>query len=1117
MPKLNQSKYMCKICGKTSEQKSHHDTHLASEAHKKECKIFKLECEKLSIEEVKAKYPGYDSCQDDNSLIDKLIENLSCVKVEMVPETEPVNRKKPENNTLWNLADNVDDNSAFNEIKTKVDSVVKQGHQILYNNSVVGMKAMNDIMRIFTLKLIADMFEDEESDIYQTLLSILTLSNLSQPQIHKYLGYCKDLRKLCESERVFMEWKNFNNRILCKLLPGIYSENDGTFNCEDEGVICQLIDMIYGLEITQEFKDAYATTCGDIHESFRAYGGKQGAKELGQFFTPRKLINLVFHAFGLKAMLEEFESPIIFDPCMGTAGFLTRVFNLCDNVHSQNVRGCETEEDTIKFAYASSIITTKNTDCVLEKCNSLSESNSLLKKVHFIATNPPFGTKFDYCKTKKVKKGEKEKYEKKFIVNENDDEETKAKKMELSPEQVKFTDIYPIKTNNGACLFTQMCVYKLAENGVCCIVLPDGELFEGGKLNSWNQRFRKWLCESVNILHILKVAGGTFEHAGVKTCVVIFKKNGPTQNIQWSETTKECNEVKSIFSTSFEDLKNTNFSLDMGEYTEEKEENFEVPMVRLGDVCEFYPKSKRTAKYGEKKGKYPFFRSSMKVNSFVDEADFNEEAIIIGDGGQANINIGIKFSTSNHCYVFKTIDKRISNRYIYLFILYNLDIFDKLFKGSGLKNISKSNIEKLKIPLPSLEIQQEIVDKLTLVEAGIAQSQTQIQQLKLQKDLFKEHSMKGKIKKLLEGSEVKMLGEVCEIKSGNHSTKKSDFINGDYLIIGGGMKPIGIHNKYNCDENTILCASHGTVGHISIYPNKTFITMAFSITENIKILKKMYIYNYLKSLENIIKSLGKGTALKCISMSKLKQLKIPIPSPEIQQKVIAIYEQKEQELALLDAKSEAEQAHIESLKKLAKDVIHDYCGGYDEEDVEDEYEIVEVADTLSSEPNPDLSPSPAQIESLDDDDDDNDHSSDSGAHLEIVETDSQEEEQVDEQEQEEEEEEEEEEDEEEDEEEEEEEPTIIEKLNKLLTNSVKSDDKLTVKRFAELVKSEAILETEDDASPLKDLKKLFRQELKDTGSTQTDINHKEQVLYRLNTMPNVHYYKKDNKTTWLIK
>ena len=41
-------KYYCRICKKYSKQKGHHDTHLNSEAHKNQRKIFELELEKLS-------------------------------------------------------------------------------------------------------------------------------------------------------------------------------------------------------------------------------------------------------------------------------------------------------------------------------------------------------------------------------------------------------------------------------------------------------------------------------------------------------------------------------------------------------------------------------------------------------------------------------------------------------------------------------------------------------------------------------------------------------------------------------------------------------------------------------------------------------------------------------------------------------------------------------------------------------------------------------------------------------------------------------------------------------------------------------------------------------------
>jgi len=96
-----------------------------------------------------------------------------------------------------------------------------------------------------------------------------------------------------------------------------------------------------------------------------------------------------------------------------------------------------------------------------------------------------------------------------------------------------------------------------------------------------------------------------------------------------------------------------------------------------------------------------------------------------------------------------------------------------------------------------------------------------------------------------------------------------------------------------------------------MYPVKTFLTMAFAFIENKQLINKIYLYYYLKSIEEHLISLGKGTAQPCISMEKLKSIKIPIPSLEHQKKIIKyldfIYEktnktslEKIQELKMLN-------------------------------------------------------------------------------------------------------------------------------------------------------------------------------------------------------------------------
>ena len=702
--------YKCNICDSKPDQLSHHKSHLNTQKHKDKKSIFELQLKSMSDKELEEKY--------ETNNIDEIINNFETIKIlkSNTEQKSEINIKKVINgNKLWISDSNQETNENYNNKKSILESIIKRGHNLLYaNGSIVGVKAQNDIMRILCLKILQDQFNDENSELWDTCNKIKINENMSDAQFIKFKSYCNNISEITKKDDVFKEWKLLVNKFLIKVFPSIYYENDNKFNCDKSQGIIELIKIIDSLNIDDDFKDAFSTTCGDIHESFRSYGGKNsGAKELGQYFTPRHLIHLIFHGIGLNNLINHMEDMTIYDPCMGTGGFLTRLSKTC-NIPSEHIYGCETEIDTIKFGEMSMVLTTGNSRNNIIKCDSLCENKFILdKKFSTIVTNPPFGTKMNY-------KDLKETFETKFPD---------------SP--IKFENIYPLKTNNGACLFVQHCVYMLAEGGVCAIVLPDGEIFEGD--SKWSKTFRKWLSEEVNIRTILKVASGTFEHTGVKTNVIVFTKDGPTQNIHFMESTNECNEVKDMFTISVEELKSSEYSLDVGEYLVNETYNYNVPMVTLGEICKFEPKTKRSAKYGNKTGLYPFFKSSFIVNSFVDEPDFTEESLIIGDGGSANINFSSKFSVSDHCYVFRSINELITNEYIYYYIKYNLDKMEKYYKGSGMKNITKTKILNIKIPLFSPKIQQQIVNEVLKIETSIKTLDLRIAQLKQEKDQYKKN------------------------------------------------------------------------------------------------------------------------------------------------------------------------------------------------------------------------------------------------------------------------------------------------------------------------------------------------------------------------------------------
>ena len=934
------TKYSCVICNKDSKQISHHRTHINSESHKLKVENIKLKLATKTIQELEQEYQNTDIDLIVNKLANKKIYD----GVETVMNTETVvnttggiNKKQIDGTVSWRISKtDMTENMEYLNYKQKLESIIKRCHQVLYNNgAITGSKAMNDIMRILTLKLLEHHFKDEDSEIWKKCNEVKAAVNMSPTKFNKFKRYSEDLNEIFKSGKPFnSEWRLFIEQFICKIMPEIYTPEDSRFNCQDNDALYHILDIINELEITPEFLEGYGTNCGDIHEMFTTYGGKASSKKLGAFFTPRKLINLIFKGLGIQDTIKsDYTNPTVFDPCCGTAGFLTRAYNLCDK--SVTLTGCEIELDTIKFAFCAVLLTTNKLPFNnLKKCDAISQSTTIHDDVDIILTNPPFGTQQQYQKSKKMKMAHKEKYE---VMESERVEENK-----VSP--IPFKVIYPIKTNNGAALFTQMCVYKLKEAGLCVIVLPDGELFEGQ--SKWTKTWRKWLCDTINISCILKAPSGTFDHAGVKTNIVIFKNNGPTKQIRFVETTKECDIIKEIFTITRADLEANQYSLDIGEYLEEVDEGFEVPMVKLGDVCDKIENGKAIKKCNRTGGNIPYYGANGHIkNSFMDKELFNGKYLLCAQDGSIGAvhKINGKFWPNNHVHII-TINNEITYNYTYYILKYVVD-YNKVTTGQ-IPKLNQGNLKnKIKIPLPSLEIQEKIVGKLDQLYANIETIENRITQLKNEHDMYKEFGRKASIKSLLKGVEKVKLGDVCEIISGKAFNVKEFNYNNNGLPV---IKVININNnkinfikkqpfitkktifnKYIIKKGDMIISIAGSKGiKQGIYEYNTLAYLnqhncILNLNKNNEITKK-YIYNYIRNF--IVNSFNSNkSTIPFITLSKLKELKIPLPSLEIQEKLIQIFTEKETYLNGITQKIVAEKKYIEELKELARDIILSYC------------------------------------------------------------------------------------------------------------------------------------------------------------------------------------------------
>ena len=140
--------------------------------------------------------------------------------------------------------------------------------------------------------------------------------------------------------------------------------------------------------------------------------------------------------------------------------------------------------------------------------------------------------------------------------------------------------------------------------------------------------------------------------------------------------------------------------------------------------------------------------------------------------------------------------------------------------------------------------------------------------------------------------------------NGITSYVKNSLYDGEYIITARKMSIGSVHfvkGKYYSSDNTINITS-----------------MDSDTTLN------TYFYYWLKFNNGILINMSSGIK-PGIRMGEVRLLKIPVPSPEIQEKCIQIYQEKEKFIQSIDEQIETQKKYIEELKQLSKDIIYNYC------------------------------------------------------------------------------------------------------------------------------------------------------------------------------------------------
>lgn len=338
--------------------------------------------------------------------------------------------------------------------------------------------------------------------------------------------------------------------------------------------------------------------------------------------------------------------------------------------------------------------------------------------------------------------------------------------------------------------------------------------------------------------------------------------------------------------------------------------------VELKDIVTFIGKGKRSASFASDNGSYPFIGSSFEIRK-CNEFDFDTEAILIGDGGNANIHYLMgKFSASDHTYVIEK--KNESLRFIYNFLLQNIELLEAGFKGQSLKNVSKSFLESIKIPLPPKEVQEKIVKEIEVLEEKEVKAINCIAEFK-----------KEIIKLLSSNSEYTKLKNVCkyaEKRIDSALLTPQNYVGVDNLLQNTMGKT---NSKYVPESGTSTKYNIGDILLSNIRPYLKKIWFADNnggssndvlvIQANSERLEPKYIYYILKQDEFFDYEMQKPKGIKMPRGDKqhIMDYSIPFPSLSEQEKIVAQIEEIEIKIAALEKE-------IAEIPKLKEEILKKY-------------------------------------------------------------------------------------------------------------------------------------------------------------------------------------------------
>jgi len=491
--------------------------------------------------------------------------------------------------------------------------------------------------------------------------------------------------------------KMYNNENLPELFREIFKNSFLPF--KDPSTLNMFLKEI------NEFNYSNSEKLGDAFEYLLSFMGSQG--DAGQFRTPRHIIDFIVEIVNPK------KNETILDPACGTAGFLISSYkhilnqntkkNLGDGLNAtdrkkigENLNGYDISPDMVKMSLVNMYLH-KFTNPKINEYDTLSSEDKWNEYYDVILANPPFF----------------------------------SPKGGITPH-----NRFGVKSTKAEVLFVDYINEHLKPNGRAGIIIPEGVIFQTGTAY---KQLRKKLVET-SLIGVISLPAGVFQpYSGVKTSILILdkKKNKKNNEIFFIDIKNDGfdltanrkkikendlpniiqliknDEISKFGNVTKEEIFKNDCSLNYSIYKNDEIINSNYKLVFLKDFANLKRGTSITKK-DITDGDIPVIAGGQKPAYFHNKSNRGSNCITVSSSGAYAGYVAFHSNPifASDSFTIETNNENLNQKFLFYLLKSKQELIYSFQTGGGQPHVYAKDFDKFKIPLPTIETQNQIVEEL---------------------------------------------------------------------------------------------------------------------------------------------------------------------------------------------------------------------------------------------------------------------------------------------------------------------------------------------------------------------------------------------------------------------